>query len=115
MPRDFLLSPAVAFTIVFVVIFFTALLFSRLSFRRKTAQSADEKKAYSCGEEFTGHMIQPDYSQFFPFAFFFTILHVVALVIATVPIESVNTFTIALFYIMGAVTGLFVLLGKKGE
>ena len=29
--------------------------------------------------------VQPDYGQFFPFAFFFTILHVVALMVATVP------------------------------
>lgn len=112
MPRDFLLSPAVAFTILFVVIFFTALLFSRLSFRRKTAQSADEKKAYSCGEEFTGHMIQPDYSQFFPFAFFFTMLHVVALIVATVPIETVESFAMAVVYVIGAIIGLLILLKK---
>jgi NADH-quinone oxidoreductase subunit A len=115
MSRELILAPAVAFTILFAVILLAALLFSRLSFRRKAAQSVDEKKAYSCGEEFTGHMAQPDYSQFFPFAFFFTILHVVALVIATVPIANARTFTIALLYIMGAITGLFVLLGKREE
>ena len=113
MAKELILAPAVAFTIIFVVIFLAAQLFSRLSFKRKTAQSVDEKTAYSCGEEFTGHMIQPDYSQFFPFAFYFTILHVVALVIATAHIENIKTFAIALFYIMGAVTGLFVLLGRK--
>ncbi|MCX5712510.1 MAG: hypothetical protein NTY47_05505 [Candidatus Omnitrophica bacterium] len=113
MLRELILAPATAFTILFCAIFLLGHLFSRLSFKRKTAQSVDEKKAYSCGEEFTGHMIQPDYSQFFPFAFFFTILHVVALVIATVPIANAKTFAIAFFYIMGAVTGLFVLLGRR--
>ncbi len=48
----------------------------------------------------------------FPFAFFFTILHVVALVIATVPTETIETFAIAVVYVVGAIIGLFILLRK---
>jgi len=83
--------------------------FSRVSFRGKEVNET-ARKAYSCGEEFSGHMIQPDYSQFFPFAFYFTVLHVVAMVVATIPVETIETFAMAVVYIIGAITGLFILL-----
>ena len=110
--KNILLSPPV----VFIMILFTAVvvfkLCSRLSFRKKSP-SPDSKKAYACGEDFKEHLIQPDYSQFFPFAFFFTILHVVALVITTVPTETMDTFVMAAVYVAGAIIGLVVLLRSK--
>jgi len=111
MPRYILLSPPFAFLLMTVSIGVFARLSSRLSFRN-AKPGRQLKKAYSCGEEFSGHLIQPDYSQFFPFAFFFTMLHVIALVIATVPVETVETFAVAVVYIIGAIIGLLILLGK---
>lgn len=105
-----LLAPPVAFILVTLV---AGLIFAFCArFRFHKPQSKQSQEAYSCGEEFSGHMIQPDYSQFFPFAFFFTMLHVVALVVATVPLEVTGTFAIAFVYIIGAVIGLSILLGK---
>jgi NADH-quinone oxidoreductase subunit A len=66
-------------------------------------------KEYACGEDLPTAMIQPDYSQFYPFAFYFTILHVAALMIATVPTATIETSLIAVVYILGAIIGLFVL------
>lgn len=106
-----LLLPPVVFIILFAVIMFLTHLFSRWAYR-KTAASEEGMKAYSCGEEFSEHLIQPDYSQFFPFAFFFTILHVVAMVIATIPVETAESLAIALVYVSGAIIGLFILLRK---
>jgi NADH:ubiquinone oxidoreductase subunit 3 (subunit A) len=106
-----LLIPPIAFLILLATIVFLSYLFSKWAFR-KTSPNEESKKAYSCGEEFSGHLIQPDYSQFFPFAFFFMVLHVVAMVIATVPVETIETFDMAMIYIIGAVTGLFILLRK---
>jgi NADH-quinone oxidoreductase subunit A len=106
-----LFSPPLVFIILF---FITIVLFwfcSRYAFRKKE-KSASAKKAYACGEDFQEHLIQPDYSQFFPFAFFFTILHVVALVIATVPTETIGIFAIAVVYVAGAIIGLIILLRK---
>ena len=40
-------------------------------------------KPYACGEEASGEKAIPDYQQFFPFAIFFTLLHVAGLIIAT--------------------------------
>ena len=105
-----LLNPPLAFIIVFLAVIFLTYLFSRLAFRNK--QSAESKESYACGEQFEQHMIQPDYGQFFPFAFFFTILHVVVLVIATVPMVTKATFSIAIVYILGAIIGLLILLRK---
>jgi hypothetical protein len=112
MPEKLLLNPPVAFLAILAASLLLTQAFKRLSFKRKVGEKGAEMQAYSCGEDFKGHMIQPDYSQFFPFAFFFTILHVVALMIATVPAETAHTFTIAALYILGAVIGLVVLLRK---
>ena len=81
---------------------------SKLAFKPKSLPEG-LTKAYSCGEDMPSHMIQPDYSQFFPFAFYFTILHVVALMAATVPVATLSTLLIAVVYILGAIVGLFVL------
>ncbi|HOW35686.1 MAG TPA: hypothetical protein PL155_04670 [Candidatus Omnitrophota bacterium] len=111
MPEKIFLTPPVAFIVVLLVIASLSYLFSKLSFR-DPKHGKDERKPYACGEDFDGSMIQPDYSQFFPFAFFFTILHVVALMITTVPAGVSGTLAMAVIYIISAVVGLFILLGK---
>ena len=102
-----ILIPPVAFVIVFAAVIAFALLLTGLAFKNKRA--AGTTKAYACGEETPDTMIKPDYAQFFPFAFFFTILHVAALMITTVPVETATIFVIAMIYMAGAVVSLFVL------
>jgi hypothetical protein len=111
MDESILLMPPVALTILLVVAGGLSLLLSRLAYRPKTV-AAGTTLPYACGEDIPTHMIQPDYRQFFPFAFFFTILHVVALMSATVPTETLSTFVMAAVYIVGAVVGLTVLYRK---
>ena len=106
-----LLVPPIAFGLVLVAALGLSWGLSRLSFRRKVAP-AGLTRPYACGEDLVGHMIQPDYSQFLPFAVFFTILHVVALIVATVPLQTPATFVIAVVYLLGAIVGLSVLYGK---
>ena len=108
MPSELLLTPPVVFIAVLVAALFFAYVLSKLALKPKSVP-AGLTKEYSCGEDIKTHMIQPDYSQFFPFAFYFTILHVVALMIATVPMATMQTFMIAVVYILGAIIGLFVL------
>ena len=102
-----LLSPLVAFIIVLGACLLTMVLMGRLSYRPQANNRANPKP-YACGEE-GQPFVRPDYGQIFPFAFFFTILHVVALVTTTVPNGSVGTITMALVYVASAVVGLFVL------
>jgi ABC-type phosphate/phosphonate transport system permease subunit len=108
MPNELLLSPPVVFIVIMLAILICAYALSKLSLKPKSIPEGLTKE-YSCGEDIKTHMIQPDYSQFFPFAFYFTILHVVALMIATVPMATMQTFLIAVVYILGAIVGLFVL------
>lgn len=108
MSNELLLSPPVAFVAIMLAALFCAYVLSKLALKPKKIP-AGLTKEYSCGEDIKTHMIQPDYTQFFPFAFYFTILHVVALMIATVPMATMQTSLIAVIYILGAIVGLFVL------
>lgn len=112
MQANLLFSPPIVFVLILSLSWLFSFLFSRWAFINKNKKSAGAEKAYACGEEFTEHLIQPDYSQFFPFAFFFTILHVVALMVATVPVEVSGILAMALIYVAGAVTGLVILLRR---
>jgi NADH-quinone oxidoreductase subunit A len=106
---NWLLAPPVAFIIVLSASFLFSYLFSKLSFRPKS-HTEGEGKSYACGEDNYDHMAQPDYSTFFPFAFFFTIAHVATLIMTTVPVETIQTFILAFLYITGAIIGLYILL-----
>jgi NADH:ubiquinone oxidoreductase subunit 3 (subunit A) len=109
--RTILMAPPAAFVIVMVTMIIVSLLLSRLSFRSKN-ESGEGRKSYACGEDVPTSLIQPEYGQFFPFAFFFTILHVVTLMITTLPVETIQSFTIAIIYIAGAVVGLMILFRR---
>jgi NADH:ubiquinone oxidoreductase subunit 3 (subunit A) len=106
-----MLAPPVAFIIMLAVSACFAMALSHLSFRRK-GPDTDIDKSYACGEDVPTHLMQPDYSQFFPFAFFFTVLHVVALIITTVPTETIGSFAIAVIYIAGALVGMSILFRR---
>jgi NADH-quinone oxidoreductase subunit A len=111
MYNSLFMTPPLAFLIVLFTCIVIGMIFSAMSFKRKDAMGGAHK-AYACGEEFTGHMIQPDYSQFFQFAFFFTILHVVVLVITIVPVQLRSTFVLAIGYLVAAAVCLVILLRK---
>ncbi|MFH0764308.1 MAG: NADH-quinone oxidoreductase subunit A [Candidatus Omnitrophota bacterium] len=106
-----LLSPPVAFIIVLAVCFLLARLFSKLSFRPKS-HTGGEGESYACGEKTYDNTAQPDYNTFFAFAFFFTIAHVATLIMATVHAQNMQAFVLAFLYIIGTVTGLYILLRK---
>jgi NADH-quinone oxidoreductase subunit A len=102
-----LLMPPIAFVIVLAASVLFSFGLSRLAFRGKQAAGAGEP--YACGEDIPTHLIQPDYGQFLPFAVFFTVLHVSALVLATVPTETLTSFVMAVVFLLGALVGLTVL------
>jgi len=106
-----LLSPPAAFIIVLAAVLAFAFALSFLAFKGPRT-TEDICKAYACGEDVKDHFVQPDYSKFFPFAFFFTILHVAALIITTVPKISPDSLVITFLYLGGAVIGLLVFFRK---
>jgi NADH:ubiquinone oxidoreductase subunit 3 (subunit A) len=106
-----LLSPPVAFLVVLAACSLFSYLFSKIAFRPEN-HAKDEGKPYACGQDGYDHMAQPDYSTFFPFAFFFTIAHVATLIMTTVPVETLPIFALAALYIAGAGTGLYILMRR---
>ncbi len=108
MTESVLLSPPVVFIVILGLVLSLSFVLSKLAFKPERKVNG-LTKSYACGEDIADSMIQPDYSQFFPFAFYFTILHVVALMIASVPAATIETILIAVIYIIGAIIGLLVL------
>jgi NADH:ubiquinone oxidoreductase subunit 3 (subunit A) len=104
-------APGVLFLVVLLFTGVLSFLFSLLSFKKKGKGSSGE--AYACGEEHYDIYAQPDYSQFFPFAFFFTIAHVATLMFATIPFVIPNIFAAACLYIVALFAGLYILLWRK--
>ena len=78
-----LLTPPAVFLIYLALSTLLSMLTKR--FAAKGTDAPGKTKSYACGEDMLVNRAQPDYSQFFQFAFFFTIMHVVVLVVATDP------------------------------
>ncbi len=106
-----LLLPPVALTLLVLVVWALSRASGSLAFRRKDPRGALDKP-YAGGETIRSHRVQVDYAQFFPFAFFFTILHVVTLVVATSPARTLQSVAIAIIYVLGALLGLFILFRR---
>jgi NADH:ubiquinone oxidoreductase subunit 3 (subunit A) len=103
-----LMQPPIVFAIVLLAAIALSLGLRKLAFKPKNVPEG-LTKPYACGEDVNSHMARPNYSQFFPFAFYFTILHVVALMVATIPATTAQSITIAGLYVLGAIIGLLVL------
>lgn len=112
MIQHILLSPPFVFVIVLLAALLFAFVLSKFAFVNNHP-GAGQKKCYACGEDVKNHRIKPDYSQFFPFAFFFTIIHVVALMVSTVPAVNTGVLGIALLYIFGMLIGLSILFRRS--
>jgi NADH-quinone oxidoreductase subunit A len=92
---EIFLSPPLAFLIflaVFTIIYFLA---GRLAPRVNPV--GGKLKSYACGEDIPGQKIQFGYRLFFFIALFFTMMHVAALVVATLPPGPIAYF--GLFYL----------------
>lgn len=109
---NWMLYPPVTFLVILIFSIFLSFLFSRLSYRGQGKQPQGAGKAYACGEDIKDHLSQPDYSQFFPFAFFFTIGHVATLMMTTVPVETMETMVLAVLYIAAVVVSLVILFRR---
>ena len=106
---NFLFLPPVTFVIILGVVFLQSHLMGKLSARGK--ETDGKRQSYACGEDVGEHRIQPNYSQFFSFAFFFTIMHVVVLVIATAPVDFFASI-MAGIYIAAAAVSLLILFRR---
>jgi len=102
------LTPPLAFIVILLIVAFW-FSFCSLFSTKAQAETLGKKKAYACGEDLPTHKIRPDYSEFFPYAYFFTIMHVVAMMIATIPKISFEVALIGIFYLVGGIVCLSIL------
>ncbi len=111
--KDLLLTPPAAFLIVLAVSWLILVTSHFLSCKPNIAEGS--RKSYACGEDDYDNMAQPDYSQFFVFAFFFTLAHVAVLIMATVPKSALDVVLLSFLYMVVVVMALVILLKGKGN
>ena len=102
-----ILSPPVAFFLLLALTGLLSLVSKKFSARG--VYSEGKEQAYACGENLSENKAQPNYSEFFKFAFFFTIMHVIVLVVATDPMGLTVTSAV---YLTVTVLSLFMLLRR---
>ena len=102
-----LLMPPLDFLVLLAVAALLSLAAKKLAARG--AQSAGKGEPYACGQDVNTGRIQPSYTEFFSVAFFFTILHVTALVLGTVPANAV---WLAVPFLLIAVLAIVILFRK---
>ena len=105
--ESFLMSPPVTFIVLLLISFGLSLVSKRVAARGQDSEG--KMQAYACGESMEENQGQPDYTEFFKFAFFFTIMHVVVLVVATDPAGLTVTSAV---YLGVTVLSLFMLLRR---
>ncbi len=107
------LVPPVSFLVLLALVVLHVRGLSLLGPRKRPAVlPPGTSRPYACGEEVPDHRMQPDYAQFFPFAFFFTIMHVVALIVTTVPRGSGTASALAAAFLLSAAIGVWVLFRR---
>ena len=92
---EIFLSPPLAFLFFLAAFYIIYFLAGRLA--PKVNAVGGKLKVYACGEDIPGAKLQFGYRLFFFIALFFTMMHVAALVVATVPAGPIAYF--ALFYL----------------
>ena len=100
-----LFSPPVAFSVFLLVGLFLLWLGGKLAAQGHA--HANKRQQYACGEPVPAARVQPDYAAFFPFALFFTIIHVTALIMATLPVGNIAL--MGVLYMTGVAIALYTL------
>ncbi|MDR2956989.1 MAG: NADH-quinone oxidoreductase subunit A [Coriobacteriales bacterium] len=107
MLTEWLLTPPAVFIILLATITIFAILARTLAIQGEPNPGKNEP--YACGQDVPTGKIQPNYDDFFQFAFLFTILEVVALMLGTV---TGNAAWFAVMVLSIIVLALFVLLRR---
>ncbi|HAF61534.1 MAG TPA: hypothetical protein DCK95_04335 [Anaerolineaceae bacterium] len=69
---------------------------------------------YSCGEDIDAPHVEVNYHAFFRLALLFSILHIVALVISTIDLNTDNKL-IPVLYLLGAGVSMIILMERDGK
>ncbi len=104
---EIILYPPIAFIIALCVVYLFSMFFS--GWAPKSTPNTEKTKTYACGEDFPAEKVIPNYEEFYPFAIFFTILHVAGLMLATMATATSISFAVPVIYVLLIGTILLVL------
>jgi NADH-quinone oxidoreductase subunit A len=106
---DILLFPPVTFAVSLLFVMGLSLALSPLSAKPARVAGSAKHKPYGCGEDVPADQAKavPDYQSFFPFAIFFTLLHVAGLMLAT---WSFNPISAGVELVAGYAAAVIVIL-----
>ena len=109
------------FWITAPVLFTTFMIFASLFmsicnlFSAKSRDNPDKYSHYSCGEELDVHNPELNYHAYFRLALLFGILHIVALIVSTIPPGNPKTNTLSGIYLIGVSVSIFILLERNDD
>lgn len=106
--NELLLTAPIAFIVLFLVSGLVYFLIGNLSAGTKNVTEG-QGRPYACGEEQAPEAAIADYGQFFPFAFFFTLLDVAALTVSTFLAVTPGSLVVGVLYVVSALVGLIIL------
>ena len=109
-PLNILLTPLVGFVIFSLVGWLLYRLGSAMA--PKMNPQGGKLTQYACGEDFPARKIQVGYRLFFYAALFFTIMHVAALVAATIPGGNMAFALLGILYLLMILLSIFALILK---
>jgi NADH-quinone oxidoreductase subunit A len=106
---EILFSPMATFLIMIIIIYLLYIFAGTLGPKR--TKTKYKLKSYACGEDYPGGKLPQSYN-FFHVAFFFTILHVGVLLIATAPLGHAAILGCLLIGVM-ALTAFALFVGGR--
>lgn len=101
--KEIFFSPPVIFVLMFFSVAMLSKWLSKYSAKGKTSEQALDP--YACGQRDVENYVNPDYSQYFPYAFIFTVVHILILVVATAPSGAP---ALPIFYIAAGVLAVVI-------
>lgn len=96
-------SPPVLFALFLLYYLVFSKWLSKFSSTKKPGKHALD--SYACGQRDVENYVNPDYSQYFSYAFIFTVVHILILVVATAPRDAQ---ILPALYIITGILAIFI-------
>ncbi|AKL97415.1 NADH-quinone oxidoreductase subunit A [Endomicrobium proavitum] len=107
-----IILPPIVFAVVFAFMFLLARATNKIAFKNPLNPNG-KLKAYACGEDVKEHRLKPEYSEFFPVAFFFTIMHVITLLLASTPADMKTSIGITALFVAVAYISILIIFRRE--
>jgi len=106
--KEIFFSPPVIFVLMTLIFALSSKWLSRYSCKGSHGEHAFDP--YACGQRDVENYVNPDYTRFFSYAFIFTVVHILILVVATAPKDAQ---LLPVIYIVSGI--LAILIAFRGE